>query len=386
MKFGLYIDPAFQSSAGIELYTRELIKGICRSDLSSHFLFLSTRRAWAEEAAQRMTSLVPAMRPKVVTYNASPRALWLAWSLAGLPIAERMIGEDLALMHNPFSIRIPARSCPVVVTVHDVYPTRLPSLLTFRQRLSLAPQKEAQAIRHATHIIADSMNTKRDICALFEVSPGKVSVVPLGVDHDIFKPVGDVEHIRRTTEKYGIDGKFILYVGSLYSHKLGRLLEAFRMVCSASEEQYKLVIVGGRESYIRKEGNLCRRVQELDLEHRVILTGVVPQEDIPVLMSATEVFVYVSLFEGFGLTPLEAMACGAPIVASNTTSLPEVVGDAGLLVSPSDEHEIAAAILKILANERIGEQFRARSLERARLFSWARTVQQTFEVYRMVAC
>lgn len=385
MKFGLYTDPAFQSSAGIEIYTRELIKAICRSDVSSHFVFLSTRKVWTEALEQSMSVLPSAMRPKIVTCNIPPRVLWLTWSFTGRPVVEQVVGENLALVHNPLNIRIPARNCPVIVTIHDVYPTRLPSLLTLRQRLSFAPQKEAKAIHHATHLIADSMNTKQDICTLFAVSPDKITVVPLGVDHDIFKPVANMECIRRTTSKYGITGKFILYVGSLYAHKLGKLLEAFKVVRSKSEECYQLVVVGGRESYTRKELDIRRRIQQLDLEDQVILTGVVPQEDIPTLMSATEVFVYVSLYEGFGLTPLEAMACGAPVVTSNTSSLPEVVGDAGLLVSPLDEYEIASVILEVLTQPQMREHLHARSLVQARLFSWEQTARQTFEVYRTVA-
>lgn len=385
MKFGLYTDPAFQSSAGIEIYTRELIKAICRSDVSSHFVFLSTRKVWAEELKQSMSVLPSAMRPKIVTCNIPPRVLWLTWSFTGRPVVEQVIGENLALVHNPLNIRIPARNCPVVVTIHDVYPTRLPSLLTLRQRLSFAPQKEGKAIHHATHLIADSINTKQDICTLFAVLPDRITVVPLGVDHDIFKPVANMERIRRTTSKYGITRKFILYVGSLYSHKLGKLLEAFKVVCSKSEERYQLVVVGGRESYTRKELDIRRRIQQLDLENQVILTGVVPQEDIPTLMSATEVFVYVSLYEGFGLTPLEAMACGAPVVTSNTSSLPEVVGDAGLLVSPLDEYEIASMMLRVLTQPQMREHLHTRSLMQARLFSWEQTARQTFEVYRAVA-
>jgi glycosyltransferase involved in cell wall biosynthesis len=143
--------------------------------------------------------------------------------------------------------------------------------------------------------------------------------------------------------------------------------------------------VGGRQSTSAGVKPLPQRIAELGLRDRVILTGVVPPEDVPTLMSAARVFAYVSYYEGFGLSPLEAMACGTPVVTSNTSSLPEVVGDAGILADPNDESAIAAGILALLDDSALRERLREQSVARARQFSWRRTVQGTFDLYRAVA-
>ena len=385
IKLALYTDPAFQSSAGIEQYTRKLIQGICESDVAGSFVFFSTRAVWAAELASMVQASPASARPSIVMRAVPRRRLKLTWAFAGFPSIERMVGQELALVHNPSAFPIPARCCPLLITVHDVFPIKDPSLMALRDRVNLWPQMLSTAICRANHIIADSENTKRDVHELFKQQLDKITVVPLGVDHDVFKPVDDTALVRRVTGKYGIDGKFILYVGSLYARKVGKLLDGYKIACAPSPAHCKLVMVGGRESRTTRGEDIRTRIVELGLEDKVILTGVVPREDLPVLMSAAEVFVYVSFFEGFGLSPLEAMACGAPVVVSNATSLPEVVGDAGFLVDPIDERAIAGAITRVLSDPRLQEKMSQNSLRRAALFSWEKTVQQTLNVYRKVA-
>ena len=192
----------------------------------------------------------------------------------------------------------------------------------------------------------------------------------------------DQNRIRRVLSEYGIAGEFILYVGSLYSPKIGKLLEAYKLLCSKSKSAPKLVLIGGRESHGWREKDVAARLAALDLEQKVLLPGELPQDRLPFFMNAAKVFVYVSVYEGFGLTPLEAMACGTPVIASNAAALREIVGDAGLLVSPADVPGIASAVERLLHDSSLRAELRRRSMARAALFSWDRTTQQTLDLYR----
>jgi glycosyltransferase involved in cell wall biosynthesis len=182
--------------------------------------------------------------------------------------------------------------------------------------------------------------------------------------------------------QHGITGRFILYVGSLYSRKIGKLLEAYKLLCARSESAPKLVLIGGRESHRLGEKEVGARLAAMHLLHRVLQLGELPQERLPVFMNAAEVFIYASVNEGFGLTPLEAMACGAPVIVSNTSALPEVAGDAALLVDPGNEQEIASAMQRVLDDSALREELRRRSIARARQFSWEKTMQETLDLYR----
>jgi glycosyltransferase involved in cell wall biosynthesis len=387
-RIAIYADPAFQSSAGIERYTWELIRAACRSDFADRLVLLTTKADWAAALQRACQEVVGAAegRPSVIRMGIPARALRYTWSFAAFPPVERLVGTDLALAHTPSHIRIPTRHCPQVVTIHDILFTKLPSLLSRRQRLVLTRQLEAMAVTRSAFLIAISASTKRDLMELFGIPADRIAVIPQGVDHEVFWPRTDATQLARTRAKYGIPGRFVLYVGSLYSRKLGKLLEAFRLVTRHPDgRNCTLVLAGGRESTSAGATSPARRIRELGLAGTVVLTGVVPTQDVTILMSAADVFAYVSFYEGFGLSPLEAMACGAPVVTSSTSSLPEVVGDAGLLVNPQDETEIARAILHVLSDSSVRERMQLLSLEQARRFSWQRTVRETFEVYRTVA-
>jgi len=373
---GFYADPAFQSSAGIERYARTLIKGFLRRGMDDRMVFLTTREDWAEQLRAWGAS-------RVATSRIPFRALRYSWSLAGWPAAERMAGGPLVMVHNPTTMRMPTRLGAELVTVHDLFSLRHPSLLSTRQKLVLTRTLESRAARTASHIIAISQSTKNDIVELLGYPGRSISVVHLGVDHERFRPPADASLLEEIRSRYSLAEQFVLYVGSLYSRKLGRLLDAFRIV-AADHPRVELVIVGGRESTAAGDSPLSVRLRELGLEGRVRVTGPVPGEDVPRLMAAASVFVYVSFYEGFGLSPLEALACGAPVVASRISSLPEVVGEAGLLVDPQDPDEIAGAISSVLDHPALAEQLRSASIAQAARFTWDRTVAETVRVYEHV--
>ena len=240
-------------------------------------------------------------------------------------------------------------------------------------------------LRTADAIVADSACTQRDAARLYRVDIARVNVIYPGVSVH-FRPA-DPQVVQAIRKKYGLPERFILYVGTIEPRKnLTALLEAFRHLLATCSPlpatcSLRLVIVG-KKGWLYE--GVFRRLRELGLEDRVHFTGYVPDGDLPALYSAASVFVFPSLYEGFGLPVLEAMACGTPVIASNTSSLPEVVGEAGLLVNPHDIHTLVAALKRVLADEHLRAEMKAQGLERAQAFTWERTARETLRVYEEV--
>jgi glycosyltransferase involved in cell wall biosynthesis len=217
---------------------------------------------------------------------------------------------------------------------------------------------------------------------LFGIPPEKVEVVYLGICEN-FRPLpeGEVEAFRK---KRGLPERFILFVGTIEPRKnLTRLIEAFSLLSPLSPLPFPfsplpLVIVGAK-GWLYEE--VFAKVEELGLEREVIFPGYIPWGELPLWYNAATIFVYPSLYEGFGLPPLEAMACGTPVIASNASSLPEVVGDAGILVSPGDVDGLAEAMKLLLSDETLREDLSRRGLRRAKGFSWEKTAEKTVQVY-----
>ena len=269
---------------------------------------------------------------EVVLHGKSPLArLWREHVL--LPRACR--SERIDLLHCPKSA-VPFRApCPVVVTLHDLIPIRHPETEKFAARIYWRLQIPIAAKRNS-FIITDSEYARQEIIDYFRVPPEKIRALMLGFNPVMLEPRDPVT-AAAVGNKYGLPEGYILYVGTIQPRKnLITLIEAFYRVRKTGEITLKLVVVG-RKGWLYND--LFAKIKELDLEQEVIFTGFVPDEELPFIYSGARVFAYLSLFEGFGLPPLEAMACGAPVITSNTTSLPEVVGDAGIAVPP-----MAAAI------------------------------------------
>jgi glycosyltransferase involved in cell wall biosynthesis len=231
--------------------------------------------------------------------------------------------------------------------------------------------------RRAARVIAVSAHTASDVVARLGVPPERVAVVPNAVGEE-FRPEPDARVLAEFRAAKGLPERFVLFVGTLEPRKnVAGLLRAFARV-AAAEPEVPLVIAGGK-GWLYDE--IFALHKQLGLGDRVRFTGYAAAEELPRLYAAATVFVYPSFYEGFGLPPLEAMACGTPVVASNASSLPEVVGEAGLTVDPRDEGALAAALLLLLRDPDRRAALRAAGLARAAGFSWARTVRETRAVY-----
>jgi len=272
---------------------------------------------------------------------------------------------------------------PYIITVHDLI-----RYLEFRRQNTFIQRPnfrdyiylsmDYKGIKKATHIIAVSHTTKRDLIHHLAIEEERISVVYEGIDHQVFRPV----------ERRLIDYPYVLYVGTEQPRKnLVGLLKAFRILKSQNGfKDIKLVKVGrsgGLNDKFRKETILT--IRELDLSNDVVFTDYVPEEDLPAYYSGAECLVLPSLYEGFGFTPLEAMACGCPVIVSNAASLPEIVGDAALLVEPKDTSSLAGCLQVVLADKDLRQQLVSKGIKRASLFSWENAARETLNVYENVA-
>jgi len=271
-----------------------------------------------------------------------------------------------------------------VITVHDIIPyvnlLKHPSQARYGSVLErLLIRINARSIHKATRIIADSDYTRNDLINFLGINRDKIDVVPLGVDHSVFRPLkvpADfyVRYHLRAEDRY------ILYVGSKDPRKnLKTLCAAVRKVCDVVPWARLLIV--GRRGTPEQEKALREWVRNLNLTEHVRFIPFLPLAELPLMYNASTVFVYPSLYEGFGLPTLEAMACGCPVVASNATSLPEVVGDGGLLIEPKDVEAWAAAIVKVLTQDEVRQELRERGLKRAQYFSDERQADETIKVY-----
>jgi glycosyltransferase involved in cell wall biosynthesis len=288
------------------------------------------------------------------------------------------IGLDV--IHSPESstIYMKLRFQKKIITVHDIrqylYPDISNSMNKYGYKIFFP-----KALKSTDKIITVSHHTKNDIIKHFKIPENKIKVIHLAANEN-YKPLNEKEIIN-IKQKYNLNYPFILYVGALEQHKnIPTLLKALYKL-KKQGIKHKLVITGKKGW---KYKSIFETMEKLNLQKDVIFTGYVPDEDLPALYNAADLFVYPSLYEGFGLPPLEAMQCGTPVITSNTSSLPEVVGDAGIMVNPYDVDELANNIYEVLTNDGLREELSKKGLERAKLFSWKKCAEEHLKVYEEV--
>jgi glycosyltransferase involved in cell wall biosynthesis len=295
------------------------------------------------------------------------------WEHLGLPAMARK--DRLDLFHGPVNVVPPGLPCLSVVTIHDLALLRFPEQVT-KKRYRYLSRTISASVKRASRVVTVSESTKRDIVELLSTEPEKIAVTPLGVD-ERFRRL-DREGLARFREQAGVERPFALFVGTLEPRKnLTRLLDAFALI--VNDVAHDLVVIGP-EGWLTSE--IHETAYQLIKRGRVQFRGFVPDGQLPAWYSACDLFAYPSLYEGFGLPVLEAMACGAPVLTSNVSALPEVVGDAAVTVDPSSVEAIAEGMKQILTNVELADDLGHRGLYRAKNFTWARTAELTVAAYR----
>jgi glycosyltransferase involved in cell wall biosynthesis len=284
----------------------------------------------------------------------------------------------LDLYHSTDFIPPLHAAMPTVITVHDLAFLHWPHFVT-KDSAAYYGQID-RAVRHARHIIVPSENTKQDLIGQLGVRESKVSVIPEAAD-PAFQPL-PVEAARQAViQKYQIPPVYVLFVGTIEPRKnVNGLLNAFHHLRERYDTPNVGLVIAGSRGWLYEE--TLETVRKLNLERNTYFLGRVVDEDLHLLYVGARCHIHPAHYEGFGLPPLEAMACGTPTIVSNSSSLPEVVGDAALLVNPNAPEEIAVALHRLLTDDRLHAELRAKGLQRAKCFSWEAAARSTLEVYR----
>jgi glycosyltransferase involved in cell wall biosynthesis len=296
-----------------------------------------------------------------------------------VPTAARQLGADL--LHVPYWAAPLITPLPTVVTIHDIIPRVLPAYRgSLKVRLYTA-LVSATALR-AQRILTDSEAARRDILRHLRVPENRVRAVPLAADAAYTPEPGDEEASLR--DQMGLPGAYILYLGGFDVRKnVQTLCRAFKIVHQTRSDAQ--LVIGGRlpqtDTSFTPDPRRLAREAGLD-EDSVHFLGFVPETATPALYRGARLFVWPTTYEGFGLPPLEALSCGTPVVCSNTTSLPEIVGNAGLLLNAEDVEGIAGAMLQLWIDDAFHQDLQARARRQARTFSWERTAQETLRTYQ----
>lgn len=354
--------------AGIGQYTLRLVEALTRVAPEERFLLLQDRRQ-----AGRLVE-APNLQPVPVWTPSHHR-----WESFTLPL--ELLPLRLDLLHSPDFVLPERRPYAGVVTVHDLAFLRFPRLVTPQAARYYARVREA--VQSAERVIAVSDCTRRDLLELLDVPEEKVRVVYEAAGSAFHPQAIDPQERRTYGGRVLAPQQFVLFVGTIEPRKnLAGLLRAFHRMRERHPhlDPHPRLVIAGEEGWLSEE--VFRIVNELRLAQEVAFVGRVPTADLVWLYRAARFFVFPSLYEGFGLPPLEAMACGTPVIASTAGALPEVVGDGGWLVPPGDVDGWADAMARLWSDEALREQLRTRGLERASRFSWEEAARKTLAVYR----
>jgi glycosyltransferase involved in cell wall biosynthesis len=375
MRIGIDVGTLLKERSGIGQYVFHLVDNLVKLPSEHEYLLFYASR-------HRLQSVPVAHGSVAVKHIPCPsRLLHLASGLGRwqLPGFDRLLGP-LDVCHWPNYMLVPGSAGRQIITICDLTVLLFPDYHPW-SRVQAFTKGIARSVAQADAVIVISEHTKRDVQKYLGVPEEKIRVVYCSASSH-FRELSPEEK-QPTLAKYHLPVKgYILYVGNVEPRKnLVRLLEAYSALRTKDMCAVPLVIAGG-EGW--KNTDMYRKVEELSLDRHIRLLGYVPDESLPALMSGARLFVYPSLYEGFGLPPLEAMACGTPVVTSNVSSIPEVVGDAALMVDPYDVDELAETMRKVLQDERLREEMRRKGLVRAKLFSWEETARNTRRVYEEV--
>ena len=355
---------------GIGTYVRNLLRQLARQDDDDYVVFCH------EPDMESVRALGPRFRPvREEAGNYTVREQF------AIPLDVRR--EAVDLFHAPHYVLPPLTPSRSVVTIHDCIHLRFPQYLPSRLGYAYARAQMWSATHRAARVITVSEASKRDILRYFRVGESRIDVIYNAIDERFWQEP-DAEEIDRVRQRYQLDAPFVLYAGNIKPHKnLERLIEAFNILRQgAAFKDVQLLIIGDE---ISKYATLRRAVHRYKLHKYVRFFGFVPDRTLAALYRLANVFVFPSLYEGFGLPPLEAMASGTPVITSNVSSLPEVVGDAAVMIDPYEPAAIAEALERVLTDDALRADLRVRGLARAREFSWERSVARVRAIYHEVA-
>ena len=351
---------------GIGTYVRNLVHGLARRQDDAEYVLLVKKADI--DYARALGPRFEALQVEAGNYSISEQ-----WA-----VPRALTGARVQLFHARHYVVSPMTRVPFVVTIHDCIHLRFPEYLPNRAASYYARVMMRSSARRSKRILTVSEASKQDILHYLRVPPGKIEVVYNALDERLAERPTPQE-MDRVRDRYQLTAPFILYAGNIKPHKnVDRLIEAYSILRRRGLEHVKLLLIGDQ---ISKYPNLRRLVHRFQLHQHVRFLGYVPDKTLAALYRLASLFVFPSLYEGFGLPPLEAMAAGTPVITSNVSSLPEVVGEAAVLIDPMDAGAIADAMVDVLGNEPRRLALIEAGFARVQRFSWDRSVARIHELY-----
>lgn len=380
MNIGVAANFSIFEKAGVGRYSRNLLKNLLRIDSQNHyFLYFNFYR----QKKARLKSINQIFRPKPKNLTlriSSIPAAWLEFlGTTNFPITT-IIKDKLDLFFSPYVAGIPKNGFPkMITTVHDLVFLRFPEHRG-KRLTNYYLKRHKIALENCQKIIVPSLSTQKDLEDFLKVKSSKIKVIPEAVE-ERFKVIPEKRKIKKVISRYfDPNVSYILSVGTLEPRKnLIKLVEAYSNLSHNIQRNFRLVLVGEKGW---NNSRLGKVIANLNLKEKIILTGFVKDEDLPYIYNGASVFVYPSLYEGFGLPPLEAAACSVPVITSNSSSLKEIFNKTSILVDPENEDEIAQAIKKIILNPALAGKLSKKGIQLVKKFSWGVTAQETLAIFK----
>jgi glycosyltransferase involved in cell wall biosynthesis len=371
MKVGVEGVPFFGNLSGVGQYAARLINAASREDSDVQFEIvrsLMPHRKFTPPLVpnKRLSYRVIRWLPPIIYYQLFKRT---NWALPYDMVALRKYDAFLFFNFVAFPVR---RKTPSIVVIYDLSYALHPQYSSPKNREYL--QKFVpKTLKRAAKIITISENSKQEIMDYYKIDPAMIEVIHPAVNHQVFTPQTQAS-VKKISSKYGIKKPYILSVCTLEPRKnLVGVLNAFETLPENLKQEYALVLVGGK-GWLDEE--LQAKFDELSKKYTLIKTGYAPNEDLPALYSGASVFAYPSFYEGFGMPPLEAMACGTPVITSNNSSLPEVVGDAAITIEAHDTQRLAKNIERVLSDKKLAQSMAQKGLNQAKKFDWHKSAKK----------
>jgi len=369
---------AIAQGAGIGRYTRSLVDALARVDGETDYTLFSVERPTPARGFPS-AGAAPNMRPRL--FPVGNRAATIAWQRLRLPAPVELVAGAARVFHGPDFTLPPTLVARRVVTIHDLAFLTHPEL-AFPKLAAYLQAVVPRTVRSARRVIAVSQRTADDLVAHLGTSPEKISVIPLGVDPSVHR-IADPVRIAELEARLGLRHPFILAVSTIEPRKnYERLIAAFARATQAPDGP-RMLAIAGRKGWLYD--GVFEAARRSTVQDRINFLDFVADADLPTLYTAADALAMPSIYEGFGIPVIEAMACGTPVVCSDGGALPEVAGDAALIVAPDDVEGLASALIRIVAYPALREELRQRGLERAQRFTWDTAARATADVYRAVA-
>ncbi len=370
MRIGIDATALPPNPVGAGNYIIQLVRALAALETEHQFTI------FAQQSGRELIGDLPQHVHWVVVPNLRP-AVRLLWEQVRLPVLVKRSAVDL--LHSLHYTRPAILPCASVVTFHDMTFFLFPELHTRAKRIFF-PFAIRQSARHADALVAISENTRRDAMRILGIPPDRIFTTPLGISED-FHPIEDQTLLEDGRQRYQLPAEFILYVGLIEPRKnIPLLLKAYARLVSQGDPP-PLVLVG-RLGWMYEQ--VFQLVEQLKLKDRVHFKGYIPAQNLPIVYNLAQLFVYPSTYEGFGFPPLEAMACGTPVITTAISAMLDNVGDAGLLIPPQDETALTQAIQTLLSDHSLRDHLSIAGRLRAAEFTWKRTAMETLKVYQLV--